>query len=61
MKFTLEFDCDNAAFGATVDARNDEIARILAVAAADIMNHQGLEQQTLRDLHDNVVGKWQLR
>jgi hypothetical protein len=54
MKFVLEINCDNAAFGPDYDARNDEVARILDDLATRLSF--GHVPDTLRDINGNKVG-----
>lgn len=59
MRFTLEIDCDNAAFGETDDERMPEIDRILG-EVRERLNVYGLEQHThfwVRDVNGNPVAK----
>lgn len=54
MKFTLEIDCDNAAFGDSEDERHTEVARILT-GLADQIEHGYIKAQ-LYDANGNAVG-----
>jgi hypothetical protein len=51
MKFTLEIDCDNAAFE---DEMASEIARILRTTAKRVAD--GEDDMRLRDVNGNTVG-----
>lgn len=53
MKFKLEFDCDNAAFG---DYPEDEIVRILKVTARKIEENGIGSRLRILDLNGNSVG-----
>lgn len=61
MRFMLEIDCDNAAFGSTdltadgISERNAEVARILREAADRIEG--GALAVKLRDVNGNTVGQ----
>lgn len=54
MKFKLEINCDNAAFGDDATERYSEIARILKVVAQDM--EDGHSAVVLRDINGNKVG-----
>lgn len=54
MKFTLEIDCDNAAFGDTDSERGDEVARVLRDLARRVAD--GYLMVYLRDANGNTVG-----
>lgn len=53
MKFTLSFDCENAAFS---DDAALEIARILREIANRVEN--GTSGGTIRDINGNLIGKY---
>jgi hypothetical protein len=57
MRFTLEIDCNNAAFGDGADEVLDEVKRILLGAAynCDLLNEG--ETLNLFDSNGNKVGK----
>lgn len=60
--FTVELDCDNAAF-ADEDAREYEIGRILRDLAGTIEGGPRLDKDVgggLRDENGNTVGSWSL-
>ncbi len=61
MKFTLEINCDNAAFGNTPIEVREETARILTLAAARLQQHENPvavcgQACVLRDSNGNRVG-----
>ncbi len=61
MKFTIEIDCENAAFGNTPIDIRDEVARILTFASARLKIHENPiavagEAYPLRDSNGNRVG-----
>jgi hypothetical protein len=56
MKFKLEIDCGNAAFGSDSAARYAEVGRILA-EIAKAMRDESLTIPKVRDSNGNVVGK----
>lgn len=59
MKFTVEIECDNAAFE---DDSGAEVARILRNLAAELENNPGvLGRFPLRDTNGNRVGEAVLR
>lgn len=59
MKFTLAFDCDNAAFG---DDPRPEVARILGVIARQASNYVvECHPAIIRDVNGNRVGEWSFR
>lgn len=66
MKFKLEFDCDNSAFGDSnaVFGGNGsgeieaEITRLLEVAAEKVRN--GNKEGILLDYNGNLVGKYKI-
>lgn len=55
MEFTLNIDCDNAAFG---EEPEDEVVRLLHVAAMKIEG--GYREGKLVDLNGNTVGDFEL-
>ena len=56
MKFTLEFDCDNAAFEESPEM---EIAAILRRAARNVV--EGYRQTApCLDTNGNTVGRWRI-
>jgi hypothetical protein len=60
-RFTVEFDCDNAAFGDSPIERLDEVARILHALGDHLENiEQGYPLGSVRDVNGNVVGRWSL-
>jgi hypothetical protein len=63
MKFKLEFDCDNAAFGREGAVLGDgyieaEIRRLLEVAAQKV--DEGNKEGILLDINGNLVGKYKI-
>lgn len=56
MKFKLEIDTGNAAFGATIDERLSEVVRILREAADKL--DDGYNAAPLRDANGNTVGEF---
>ncbi len=62
MKFTLEIDCEGAAFGETDAERCEEIARILRRTAERFQTNLYAAPITrgLVDLNGNTVGQWTL-
>jgi hypothetical protein len=58
MKFTLAIDCDNAAFGETLDGHLEETARLLRGLARRL--EAGEDYGTLRDVNGNTVGRFEL-
>jgi hypothetical protein len=56
MKFTLEFDMDNAAF----DEGNDEAPRILRKLAGTIEDFSAGSGGKIRDINGNTVGHWEV-
>ena len=59
MKFKLEIECDNDAFGNDDECqRNDEIARILEDAASRVSG--ACASGALRDSNGNKVGRFNL-
>lgn len=55
MTFTLEIDCDNAAF----DRCQDEVIRILVTAAGNIPRQPAPgDSGRCRDINGNSVGRW---
>jgi hypothetical protein len=59
MRFALELECSNAAFGNTHAERCEEIARILR-ALADRLDANTAEPGRLRDSNGNTVGDWNM-
>lgn len=62
MKFRLEIDMDNAAFGDDRSERAAEVARILAELAT-VMDANGLQRGDTGAVHDyngNRVGGWRV-
>ena len=55
MKFTLEIECDNAAF--EPDARR-EISRILLAAVKSVQT--GVTYTPIFDINGNRVGTWEI-
>lgn len=58
MKYTIQIDCGNAAFGEHLDSAGHEVARILR-DLADGIEQRGLndEPRQPRDFNGNRVGK----
>lgn len=59
MKFTIEIDCSNAAFGEDSDQRGEEVARILRALASQVAD--GYLMVYLRDANGNTVGAAQFQ
>ena len=57
MKFHLEIECGNAAFGDGMSATFSEIARILGELRGDLIT-RGYSNGGLRDYNGNLVGKY---
>jgi hypothetical protein len=57
MRFKLEFDCDNAAFGESPIERLDEVARILRSLGDHV---GGMPTGQVRDVNGNGIGFWVL-
>lgn len=55
MKFKLEIDCGNAAFGGSVEERNFEVARILKEVAEKFENERTATEKVY-DVNGAVVG-----
>ena len=61
MRFTLEFDCDNAAFDLEMgDTNAAEITDILRQVADRIDHELPLTGRPIRDSNGNTIGKWEL-
>lgn len=65
MKLELEIKMDNAAFNfddGSGPANGQEVARILGVLADKVRDIDDMtdESGTLRDINDNVVGRWRV-
>jgi hypothetical protein len=62
VKFRIEIDCSNDAFheDETLHDEGIEIARILRETAdlADVLVLYGGENQPIRDVNGNTVGRW---
>lgn len=56
MKFKLNFDCDNSAFGDDIFSRNEEIKRILLEVSKNLEN--GYEFFPVYDVNGNKIGKY---
>jgi hypothetical protein len=58
MKFTLEINCDNAAFEGS--GRNFEVVRILHKLGKDFArsDSDAMESGNLRDVNGNTVGRF---
>lgn len=62
MKFTLEIECDNEAFGETNEDRCEEIARILRRVAERLQTNvygAGAVRGVV-DANGNTVGDWSI-
>lgn len=62
MKFKLEVECDNEAFGINPESAQDEIARILGEAATKMSDERRFcSERALFDINGNRVGflKWE--
>lgn len=57
MKFKLEIECDNAAFGDGMAATNAEVSRILKSLAHSLII-DGYGNGPLRDWNGNTVGSY---
>lgn len=60
MKFTIEIEADNDAFGDTDETRRYELARILG-GLCDKLVHGDDIDGSLRDYNGNTVGHWLLK
>ena len=58
MKFTLSFDCDNAAFD---DDLNAAIAKVLRHVANTVADHDCGMSRVIRDRNGNRIGIFQLQ
>jgi hypothetical protein len=58
MKFKVEFDCDNAAFGETDFERKAEVCSILKEVEAKV--DAGFTSGIVRDANGNRVGEFSL-
>ena len=60
--FSLNIDCDNAAFDNSEGGGSQEIelARILRLLAETIEWNHGLKSGIVRDINGNKVGNWEL-
>ena len=60
MKFVLEVECNNSAFGESPAEKRDELRRIIAEAANALRFIPGEEIRwnVLRDINGNRVGHW---
>ena len=56
--FSMEFDCDNAAFDSDSEFDRGEVARILRQAAAEVRH--GSTYSKIYDYNGNRVGSWEL-
>lgn len=63
MKFTLVFDCDNAAFGDTDQDAQYECARILRELANTVESNTRTDKCYLdiMDINGNTIGSWRLK
>ena len=58
MKFRLDVECDNAAFGDTDEERNAELSRILHKLAERIGQMAIVVSGKVHDVNGNKVGDW---
>ncbi len=62
MKFALDINMDNAAFGEDDDGGSYELRRILkALVVGDNGPREGNTSGTVRDSNGNTVGSWSIR
>ena len=60
MRFTLEIDCDGAAFTAEGETDPVELTTILRQVADRIDHELPLTGRPVRDSNGNTVGKWEV-
>lgn len=54
-KFSIEFECDNAAFE---EDPAQEVSRILTRTASHVLN--GHTEGRVKDINGNTIGRWSL-
>lgn len=64
MKFSLEIEMDNAAFGDDAFDQTAEVKRILKRLIVGLPENGGLDigdgTRNLRDINGNTVGRWEV-
>jgi len=58
MKFTLEIDMENAAFGPTPSDLRQELQRLLEAVSRSLRYIDSEDEGIIRDLNGNRVGHW---
>lgn len=58
MRFQLEIDCDNAAFGETDADTSGQVAYILHELSARLIDNPNRDSGALYDTNGNRVGQW---